>query len=271
MSIKVMTWVWDHAEVAAHEITTMLAMADWARDDGTRIYPTIAQLATKTRLSERSVQRIVQGLTARRVIRMTVRGRGRGNVNQYMIPVPWVKGDDVSPLTSDADGGMIKGDISDTEKVTDTPIKGDTPATSNRYQPLLENEEKEINKEKEKQQPLDPSILADWYLDLWAIPGFKKPIAECKAWLDKNDYTEDQATTTASSLKAAWPGNPKRPYTDAWAAFRTWIKRDRDRDRRASTGNRRGATRTENLATSEELEKGWGGNGESSGHPQADS
>lgn len=56
MSIRVMTAVWDHAAVEGGTLLVLLAMADWANDDGTGVYPKQETLARKARLKDRQVR-----------------------------------------------------------------------------------------------------------------------------------------------------------------------------------------------------------------------
>lgn len=57
-----MTAVWDHARVGGGALIVLLAMADWANDDGTGVYPKQATLATKARLSDRQVRNVLAEL-----------------------------------------------------------------------------------------------------------------------------------------------------------------------------------------------------------------
>jgi len=84
MSIRVMTSVWDDLRTQAHsELLVLLALADWANDDG-YCWPTISALATKARLSERAVQQILGRLTTTGRIRR-IQGGGRGRANRYQV------------------------------------------------------------------------------------------------------------------------------------------------------------------------------------------
>ena len=60
MSIRIMTLVWDKFPAAGSELLAMLALADWAGDDGGSLYPSMAAVAAKIRLSEKQARRIVQ-------------------------------------------------------------------------------------------------------------------------------------------------------------------------------------------------------------------
>ncbi len=55
-----MSRVWAGSRHKGGALLLMLALADFAHDDGTNAYPSIATLARKTRMSDRQVQRIIQ-------------------------------------------------------------------------------------------------------------------------------------------------------------------------------------------------------------------
>jgi hypothetical protein len=79
-----MTSVWDDLRTQAHsELLVLLALADWANDDG-YCWPTISALASKARLSERAVQQILGRLTTTGRIRR-MQGGGRGRANRYQV------------------------------------------------------------------------------------------------------------------------------------------------------------------------------------------
>lgn len=60
MSIKILSQVWQHADVSGSELLVLLAMADFCDDQGRNIYPSMPTLAHKARLSESQTRRIVQ-------------------------------------------------------------------------------------------------------------------------------------------------------------------------------------------------------------------
>ncbi|MGH3993304.1 MAG: helix-turn-helix domain-containing protein, partial [Pseudonocardiaceae bacterium] len=62
MSLKAMTWVWDHSPAAGTELLVLLAIADNADDTGANAYPSTDTLARKTRLDTRTVQRVIRRL-----------------------------------------------------------------------------------------------------------------------------------------------------------------------------------------------------------------
>ncbi|MFE9751385.1 helix-turn-helix domain-containing protein [Saccharothrix saharensis] len=83
MSIRVMTWVWEHAEVAGTDLLLLLAIADAADDQGRNAWPSVADLARKTRLDERTVQRRLKRLHSQGDI--TIEPGGGRRRNRYAI------------------------------------------------------------------------------------------------------------------------------------------------------------------------------------------
>src|SRR6266540_4691977 len=59
VSIRVMNWVWEHSTAKGSELLLLLAIADAADDHGRNAFPSISTLAAKTRMSRRTVQRLV--------------------------------------------------------------------------------------------------------------------------------------------------------------------------------------------------------------------
>ena len=89
MSIRMMTRVWETGPSNQGELLVLLAMADFA-DDAGNCWPSMATIAAKARVQERSAIRIVRRLEASGYVK-TVIGGGRYGCNQYQInpdPVP---------------------------------------------------------------------------------------------------------------------------------------------------------------------------------------
>ncbi len=85
MSIKVMTWVWDHSPAVGTELLMLLAIADHASDNGRDAWPSIKTLARRTRLGERTVQRVLKRLADEGHLIIHVGGGRRSN--HYEIPM----------------------------------------------------------------------------------------------------------------------------------------------------------------------------------------
>lgn len=76
MSIKLMTAVWERQDLSPTQKLVMLALADWANDEGL-CWPSIEKLCNKSSLSRRTVQVAIRGLCDMGVlIQEQVSGRG---------------------------------------------------------------------------------------------------------------------------------------------------------------------------------------------------
>ena len=64
MSARCSGNVWKYSQHKGSDLLVLLAIADFAKDDGSGAWPSVALLAEKTRLSERSVQYILRKLEA---------------------------------------------------------------------------------------------------------------------------------------------------------------------------------------------------------------
>ena len=86
MSIRVMAEVWRNGPDGATDCLLMLALADYANDDG-ECWPSIDGLARKARLSERGVQTALRRLEAAGWLEIET-GGGRKRCNLYRIKTP---------------------------------------------------------------------------------------------------------------------------------------------------------------------------------------
>lgn len=84
MSIKVMTWVWDHAQVKGGELLLLLAIADHADDEGRNAWPSLNRLVERTRVDRRTVQRLLRSLERNRLI-MIEPSAGPHRTNRYTV------------------------------------------------------------------------------------------------------------------------------------------------------------------------------------------
>ena len=83
MSIRVMTRVWEHATYKEGALLTLLALADYADDNGV-CWPGQPELSHKARLGERQLRNVLHMLEGKGEI-VSVPGRGRGNVTVYCV------------------------------------------------------------------------------------------------------------------------------------------------------------------------------------------
>ena len=86
MSIRVQSLVWDSGLYSGGTLIILLALADWANDDGDRVFPSLETLARKARLSVRAAQLCLRRLQKDGVIQPLSESKGgRGKVTQYRI------------------------------------------------------------------------------------------------------------------------------------------------------------------------------------------
>ena len=93
MSIRLMTAVFDRYPNGGGEMLLALSLADFADDDGTRVFPSIKQLAEKTRQSERTVQYQLRRMEESGWLILVNSGNGgRNQRREYVINPDWIKG-----------------------------------------------------------------------------------------------------------------------------------------------------------------------------------
>lgn len=136
MSVKVMTMVFDRYPNGGGEMLTALALADHASDDGSKVFPSVASLAAKTRQSERTIQYQLRHMEQIGWLQLVSHEfGGRSKTREYRINPAWINGDqhfDIDLNSKGANSAPIeKGAIYDTkgcnprqERVQSTTVKG---------------------------------------------------------------------------------------------------------------------------------------------------
>ena len=98
MSVRTMARVWELSRHGGTELLMLLAIADFADDDG-NAYPAVGTLATKCRMKTRNVNYILRTLQESGELRLSVGGGPRGT-NRYRITLPPLQS--VAPLQGTA-------------------------------------------------------------------------------------------------------------------------------------------------------------------------
>lgn len=122
-----MNMVFERYPSGGGEMLLALALADHSHDDGTNIYPSIAQLATKTRQSERAVQYQLRRMEDTGWIELVNEGDGgRGRRREYRINRAWMKGEEIAPITptKGANAAPIEKGATDDKKGANGDAKG---------------------------------------------------------------------------------------------------------------------------------------------------
>lgn len=83
MSVKIMSKVWEDAPYEGGTLLVLLALADWANDEGVS-WPGVETLAGKARLGERQTRTILRSLESDGVLTTRI-GGGRAKQNVYQI------------------------------------------------------------------------------------------------------------------------------------------------------------------------------------------
>lgn len=93
MSIKLMTAVWERQDLSSTHKLVLLALADWANDEGL-CWPSINRLADKTSMTGRGVQKTIRALEQMGFVR---REEETGKGNRYWVSIPM---NEVHPCTT---------------------------------------------------------------------------------------------------------------------------------------------------------------------------
>ena len=207
MSIKIMSRIWEEGPDQQGELLVLLALSDWANDEGD-CWPSMAGIARKTRIEERSARRIIRRLEEAGWLSVVVNG-GRHGCNQYRInPDPKSPGHNVPR----------------TEKTLtpDPPVP--PPRTHRSPEPSITIKEPPVSKRGSR-------LAEDWFLPTawgeWALgEGFSEAAIRDQAERFR-DYWH--AAPAARGVKADW-----------LATWRTWMRNARDRQPqlKAITGGR---------------------------------
>jgi hypothetical protein len=99
MSIKVMSYIWEHSKLKGSDLLTLLAIADHADDEGVA-YPSILKIAKKTRMTERNVQLVLKKIEKSRELAI-IKNAGPHGCHLFQIKPIGVKsfrGEKFSPI-----------------------------------------------------------------------------------------------------------------------------------------------------------------------------
>jgi hypothetical protein len=188
MSVKIMSMVWEHAPYSENKLIVLLALADWANDEGVS-WPSMERLAQKARVDRRSARRIVRTLESDEIIAID-EGGGRAKQNKYTINLtklcsqetgtqrPSLEKEDI---TKEDTGGQERGTLGaqrrtlEVERGTlqppdpledpleDPPLEPSVPFSSESFTQALSAF---VAHRKEIKKPLRPTGLAQLYRDL---------------------------------------------------------------------------------------------------------
>lgn len=118
MSLHLLNLVWRRYEGTGNKLLTALALADYAWDDGTHIFPAVATIATKSRQSKRSVQGHLRTMQDEGfLVLVSDHKGGRSKTVEYAINPQWIEnGAELAPFR--------KGCKPPPERVQNDALKG---------------------------------------------------------------------------------------------------------------------------------------------------
>mgnify|MGYP003137059526 CR=1 FL=1 len=182
-----MSQVWSYSKARHNsQLLLLLAIADYAHDDGGGAYPSIRTLADRCRMSERNVQYLIAELVDSGELEVD-RAAGPRGCNVFRVQI-------FHPATESTNG---------VQPIAPKPL----------IDPLENNNIPENG------------IHPDWYKTLESIQGFNRSFTSSEEWLRSKGVSGDLAETTAYALKSKWPGPKRNPYRDPWATFQNWCRR----------------------------------------------
>lgn len=119
MSIRVMTRVWDEGPDQQGELLVLLALADFANDEGVA-WPSMETIASRARMEVRSTRRVIRRLEEKGWLTVKEgggRGRGQGRASVYRIA-------DAAPNQScrDNDGPPDEGSVAEALPGQSVPV-----------------------------------------------------------------------------------------------------------------------------------------------------
>ncbi|MEA3327790.1 MAG: helix-turn-helix domain-containing protein [Chloroflexota bacterium] len=227
MSIRTMDRVWKNSTQAGGKLLLLLAIADFANDDG-MAYPGIKTLAEKTRQSRRTVQRQLSMLEKKGEIAIEP-GTGRSNTNTFWVLAGMdpelkqthiehcqkLKGDKMTPFNPSEKGDIddIKGGIDDIKRVTSDAenslkgdsddIKGDTAMTP---EPLLTviKQNRQFKSNRHEPSMMHKKLIDHFDLKLEWEPRNEKIVAMLKKCRPRADGDGVLILQTPDADEAAW-------------------------------------------------------------------
>lgn len=110
MSIKLMTSVWDSADLNGSDLLVLLALADWSNEEGMSWY-SIRKIAQRARVSVRQAQRILTELEEKGYINRDERLRENGSHTSNIYQIVFKGGGDTYDTTPGDTHDTTPGDI----------------------------------------------------------------------------------------------------------------------------------------------------------------
>lgn len=198
-----MSMVWESYPAGGSEILALLALADWSDDQGL-CFPSIAAIASKTRLSRSQAQRVVHGLIESGFVAVegNAGGGAPGATRRYRIQLDRLTGSVSATGSANATGSVDAADGSHPCGET-----GSTHATQTVIEPSITT--------RESGKPA-PAGIAD------PCPH-QEIIAAYHRLLPMGRQVREWTPARASTLRSRWREKSSRQSLDWWERFFAYV------------------------------------------------
>lgn len=218
MSVKVMTWVWDHSRSKKTERLVLLAIADCASDDGSNAYPSMAEIRRKTGLSERAAQSAIKNLVSFGEL-FVGRNAGPRGCNRYRV-IMVTPADPAPPQNQHPPQETTPAESAPPQTVRSTPAD---PAPGTVLEPSEKNSSTKSSSAPKRgtRIPEDFTITDEMrgYAQRFATEALgRKPDDRFGAWLDRKTLDFTDYWNERSGQQAV-----KRDWKRAW---QRWMRRE---------------------------------------------
>ena len=197
-------------DIAGDLKLVLLALADHAADDGSRVYPSVDRLAGKCSMSESSIHRRLGELRDLGVLEVVAKGGGRGKPTQYRLNL---KGARLTPFDA---AERVSGQ---TERVSGGTKNGVTRDTR-----IVRNRQRNRQKRFSSRDARDERADVDALLERWPRVTTAQR-ATLDEVLDRHDVN---GPAWAADIIRATPPDAD-PFAAVMAADRSWQREQRDR------------------------------------------
>lgn len=204
MSVRTMARVWAESRHGGTDLLMMLAIADFADDDG-NAYPSVPTLAEKCRTTSRHANRILSGLRASGELEIRVNEGPRGT-NRYRVCVGMTA---ASPLTPTSPRRTSPAPLTPTSSPPDVQVL--KPLTPTSDEPSL-NHQRTVREPSERARATrlpQPFVLPD----------------DWRAWAQDQRPGLD-INLTAETFADHWHSKGER-RVDWKATWRNWVRKER--------------------------------------------
>lgn len=205
MSVKAISAVWEHSTLTGTELLAMLAIADYAHDDGAGAWPSVPKLRQKMRLeTDRGVQKVLRRCEAAGELVIHT-GKGPYGTNLYDIAPHVMRGEKRQGVNVETPPGERR-DTPTGERRDTPPVNGGTPNPSS-----YPSSYPSINTSDDDAPVLTPAISP-------APKPTRKPASKGKQPTDPLDY-QQAAGRKAVNSRAATPDTPPLPSKAFWIEY----------------------------------------------------